>query len=129
LCAALIAPLLLVALAGAGRLALRCTLTGAVLPESCCDDADDGAPADSTDAMSAPSCCERVRADGVRAPAVVATRADERIVATAVLLQVATVVTTAPLAVPPAPLWPSARPGIPPGAPAASFLLRHSFLI
>jgi hypothetical protein len=69
--ALLVAPVLVFALGASSHLAIRCTLTGVLMPESCCPDVADAAlPAPIPGpSVSGPGCCERVTVATARIPA------------------------------------------------------------
>ena len=68
--AALVAPLLVLAVSAWGFVGLRCRMTGMVSLATCCpvaDAADDATPAQST--LSEPGCCDRVVVELTKPPA------------------------------------------------------------
>lgn len=69
--AVLVAPVLVFALGASSHLAVRCTITGVLMPESCCPDLSDAAPPASVPqaSVSDPGCCERVTVVMTRIPA------------------------------------------------------------
>ena len=70
--AALIAPLLAFALSASSHLAVRCTVSGVLMPESCCPDATSpavpGTPGAGATLRDA-DCCQRVTVATAKAPA------------------------------------------------------------
>ena len=79
LCAALLAPLVMLAVSASSFSALRCTMSGLLLPETCCPTAEGAAPAEQTPASPAlqeAGCCERIVITNAKAPAVATDRAD-----------------------------------------------------
>jgi hypothetical protein len=60
--ALLVAPVLVFALGASSHLAIRCTLTGLLMPESCCPEVSDLAPpaAPTQPSVDDAGCCERV---------------------------------------------------------------------
>jgi hypothetical protein len=69
--ALLVAPVLVFALGASSHLAVRCTITGVVLPESCCPEVADLAPPSlpAQASVGDPGCCEWVTVATVRIPA------------------------------------------------------------
>ena len=127
--AVLIAPVLALAVAASSQLALRCSMTGMLIRESCCPAADDGgARAEPVPHASIvdPGCCERLVVSTGKLPA---TTSDRTGVAPA--LSVSSASAHSALALDAAsPRFPAARRvARPPGIDAPAFLLRHSFLI
>ena len=71
--AALMAPMLLLAVSASGFVALRCRMTGTISVVTCCPSSDgDAAPAQAV--LDDPSCCERLVVDHHKPPAAVAAR-------------------------------------------------------
>lgn len=108
--------------------ALRCTVSGLFIPESCCPMASDApAPERSNDApaVQAPACCERVTVSNAKVPAAEATRLDAPAPEPAPLFAA---LLTWPAPSVRAPAWPE-RSVRPPGRSAPAFLLTHAFLI
>jgi hypothetical protein len=128
LCALVWAPLALLAVSPSSFSALRCSVSGLFIPETCCPALDDApAPEDANrlPAVEAPGCCERVVVANAKAPAAGSTHpqlaAPERLP----LLLSWAVLPEPPARVP-------QRPDTalrPPGRTAPAFLLTHAFLI
>jgi hypothetical protein len=125
--AVLIAPLLAFALAATGHLALRCTITGVVMPDACCPPpAESEAPrSGGHDAIGEPACCERFVIETGKIPAVFSERSADLPIASVALAapSSSTLVSAATL-----------RRHVTlrvaePRFRAAHFLLSHSFLI
>jgi hypothetical protein len=125
--ALLVAPVLVFTLGASSHLAVRCTLTGLLMPESCCPDVADPAPAPVPQtSVDDPGCCERVTVATARIPAAGSQSLRARSVQPLICQ-------AAPLA------WAAARPSTPPHAerraarpPGSSpplYLVTHSFLI
>jgi hypothetical protein len=128
LCAVLLAPIALLAVSASSFSALRCTMSGLLMPESCCPTAGVAARAPEPprpDAARPPACCERIVVANAKAPGASASRADAGTMAAAPLLA-AVPVGPAPPALDPAP---ADLPLRPPGRSAPVFLLTRSFLI
>jgi hypothetical protein len=128
LCAVLLAPLAVLAVTASSFSALRCTMSGLLIPEACCPPVANAAPtgeAPRQPSVEPPGCCERVVVTNAKAPALTADRADA-ISAGPVALVVASHPAVAPLT--------AERPRRdsvlrPPGRSAPAFLLTHAFLI
>lgn len=128
LCAVLLAPLAVLAVSASSFSALRCTMSGLLVPETCCPTVAEEAPGGETShqpALQPPGCCERILVTNFKAPVVSADRADE------VPAGPVAVVTGRPA---PAPAVAAARTRRdsqrrPPGGSAPAFLLTHAFLI
>lgn len=128
LCAVLLAPLAALAISASSFSALRCTMSGLLVPETCCPTVADGATgaeAPPPPVLQAPGCCERILLTNDKAPALSGDRADE-LPAGPVTVAVARV-PVALVAAPPA----ARRHDVvrPPGRSAPVFLLTHAFLI
>jgi hypothetical protein len=126
LCALLWAPLAVLAVSASSFSALRCTVSGLFIPESCCPMADQAPePSNQAPAVQAPSCCERVTVSNVKAPAAGAPRVEPAAPQPAPLFAALMALTD------PSPRRPL-RPEVsvrPPGRAAPPFLLTHAFLI
>ncbi|MFL5304715.1 MAG: hypothetical protein ACJ8F1_05850, partial [Polyangia bacterium] len=80
LCAVLLAPLALLAVSASGFSALRCTMSGLLVPETCCPTVAGGVPATEgprQPALEQQDCCERILLTNAKAPAVSADSAEE----------------------------------------------------
>ncbi|HVT07857.1 MAG TPA: hypothetical protein VHO67_10380 [Polyangia bacterium] len=125
LCAVLLAPLAALAVSASSFSALRCTMSGLLVPETCCPIVADGAETPAAAVLQAPGCCERILLTNDKAPAVSGDRAGE-LPAGAVAISVARVPVTPIAAVPATRHHDVLRP---PGRAAPVFLLTHAFLI
>ncbi|MES1209030.1 MAG: hypothetical protein ABUS79_24085 [Pseudomonadota bacterium] len=128
LCAVLLAPLALLAVSASSFSALRCTMSGLLVPETCCPTVADGVPAGQMPgqpALQQPGCCERILVTNDKAPAVSADRGDALPAG-----PVAVVTTRAPAALVAAVERARGKSVLrPPGRSAPAFLLTHAFLI
>jgi len=73
LSAVLLAPLAVLAVSASSFSALRCTMSGLLVPQTCCPavaDAAAGAELPEQPALQEPGCCERVVVANAKAPAV-----------------------------------------------------------
>ncbi len=130
LCAVLLAPVAILAVSASSFSALRCTMSGLLVPETCCPAAADGAPAPRAPAQPAvqqASCCERIVVPNAKAPAVAADQAQELPPARAVVALAARAPTEHFAAAEWTRHGSMVRP--PPGRSAPAFLLTHAFLI
>ncbi|MFL5303571.1 MAG: hypothetical protein ACJ8F1_00085 [Polyangia bacterium] len=126
LCAVVLAPLVALAVSASSFSALRCTMSGLLVPETCCPAVADGADLPRQPALQQPGCCERIVVANDKVPAVSGDPLDELPAG-----PVAVVTARAP-----APLMAVAaertrRDSVlrPPGRSAPAFLLTHAFLI
>jgi hypothetical protein len=123
--ALLVAPVLVFALGASSHAAVRCTLTGLLVPESCCPDVADPAP--SQPSIGDPGCCERVTIASARIPAAgpqsLRARPTEPTLSRAIPLPAFVAERTArqPLA--------QRRADRPPGSSPPLYVLSHAFLI
>ncbi len=122
------APVALLAVSASSFSALRCTVSGLFIPESCCPALNaPPAPEESNrlPAVEAPGCCDRVLVANAKAPAAGSTH--PQLEAPEVL---PLVMSWAALSEPPrrAPQRPDTAIR-PPGRSAPAFLLTHAFLI
>lgn len=133
-----LAPLLLLVLLGAEQSAIRCSVTGLLAPRPCCAKAETPVAGDrGPDVLRAPSCCERVSQAAGQMPGSLLAQpvasADEH-ASDGVGHQIALLALAPSAAVAAADdvrehaEWRVCSSG-PPRRAAASFLLRHSFLI
>ncbi|HSS37459.1 MAG TPA: hypothetical protein VLT58_01700, partial [Polyangia bacterium] len=70
LCAVLLAPLAVLAVSASSFSALRCTMSGVLVPETCCSTVA-GAPIDETPgqpALKQQDCCERIVVSNAKTP-------------------------------------------------------------
>jgi len=128
LCALVWAPIAVLAVSASSFSALRCTVSGLFIPESCCpmaSDAPEPQPSNDAPAVQAPGCCERLIVSNSKAPAAEATRLDAPAPDPAPLFA-ALLTWPAPAA---QPATRPARSVRPPGRSAPAFLLTHAFLI
>lgn len=128
LCALVWAPLALVAVSASSFSALRCTLSGLLVPETCCPALNDPPPAQESNrlpAVEAPGCCERVVVANAKAPAARSAGPDLGAPEPLPLVASFVVVPAPPRRAPRGPDV-SIRP---PGRSAPAFLLTHAFLI
>jgi hypothetical protein len=130
--AALVAPVLVFALGASSHLAVRCTLTGILMPESCCPDAADVAdlapPAPAPQpSVGDPGCCEQVTIATARIPAAGVESRGARPAQTpiSVAAPLASIVVDR-TATPPGVVRRAARP---PGASLPLYVVTHAFLI
>jgi hypothetical protein len=108
--------------------ALRCTVSGLFIPESCCPmlaGAPAPEPSNRLPAVEAPGCCQRVTIANAKAPAAASARPELVAPEPAPLLAV---LVTLPEPRQRAEAWPN-LPLRPPGRSAPAFLLTHAFLI
>ena len=123
--AALVAPLLAFALTASSHLAIRCTLTGVLMAESCCPQATGPAiPAapDREATLRDTTCCERVTVATAKAPATGVEPARLRPMSAPIAFVIATRVDATRPA-------PSVRGARPPGDAPPLYVVTHSFLI
>ena len=125
--ALLVAPVLVFALGASSHLALRCTMTGLLMPESCSPETADLVPlaAPVQASVGAPGCCERVTVATARIPA----GGSQSLQLDHLPLSQAT-----PLALlladrPPAPARADRRTARAPGSSPPLYVVTHAFLI
>jgi len=123
---ALVAPVLAFALTASSQFAIRCTLTGLLIPESCCPaSADPARPVtpDSQAALRDADCCERVTVAIDKAPV---TGAEPWRAADVPVTSVIAAMAPSPTVARPVNRARAARP---PGASPPLYVATHSFLI
>jgi hypothetical protein len=126
--ALLVAPVLVFALGASSHLAIRCTITGLLTPESCCPEIADPPPAPAQDpSVGDPGCCERVTVATDRIPAA----GPKSLSAwhTQPPIFRATTLATLVAAGPSTPPHAERRAARPPGSSPPLYLVTHSFLI
>lgn len=125
--ALLVAPVLVFALGASSHLAVRCTITGALMPESCCPEARDPTPPPAPQSsVDDAGCCERVTVATARIPAAGAQSSEAR-------LAQPTIACAKPVALRaadrPPPLLAHGRAVRPPGSSRPLYVVTHAFLI
>jgi hypothetical protein len=125
--ALLVAPVLVFALGASSHLAVRCTITGLLTPESCCPEVGDPtlAPAPQS-SVDDPGCCERVTVATARIPAA---GQSLRAWPTQPPISQGTPLAALVAARPPTPPHAERRAARPPGSRAPLYVVTHSFLI
>jgi hypothetical protein len=124
--ALLVAPVLVFALGASSHLAIRCTITGVLMPESCCPDVSDPTPAPHASVDDA-GCCERVTVATARIPA--AGPQPLRVGPAQPSISYATPLAALVADRPPPPLHADRRAARPPGSSAPLYVVTHAFLL
>lgn len=128
LCALVWGPVAVLAVSASSFSALRCTVSGLFIPETCCPTLSDAPPPEQSNhapAWESPGCCERVMVANAKSPAAGPTRLE--LAAPQPVLLVASWMTP-----PEPPRFALRAPDAsirPPGRSAPAFLLTHAFLI
>jgi len=123
LSAVLLAPLAALAISASSFSALRCTMSGLLVPETCCPTVAGGAETPASPVLQPPGCCERILVANDKAPADSGDRAEELPASPVAVARMPIVLVAAA---------PTARRHDvlrPPGRSAPVFLLTHAFLI
>ena len=126
--ALLVAPVLAFALGASSHLAIRCTITGLLMPESCCPDVSDLTPAPAPQpSVDDAGCCERVTVATARIPAT----GSDSLHARPVQLSALQATPLAVLIADRPPLRPHAdrRASRPPGSAPPLYVVKRAFLI